>query len=235
MGFLSYCARILQFAQAMENLLQQFLDGRSDYIGRDRGLETANHLALAVDEELSEIPLDVVIFVHSLAKLGRRGNRQVLDLVPFVGRDGHFVLEELEKRIRTFAVHVDFLESRESGVVGERAELVDFIVAPFGLFQELVAREIENLETLGAVVIVELLQSVVLRRKATTRSCIDDQKYFALVVGERRFDTFIVENDEIKEVHRHLTVFFSTYIIYRKKQIPRKQKIPAKKQGLFKP
>ena len=124
--------------------LQELLDASLDCFGEHGGLEAAYDVPFAVDEELGEVPLDVVVFVDSLAELGGRRDGDVLYLVARVGRLWHRLFKELENRGGGIAVHVNFLEAGERGVVGERAELVDFVVASLSLFQKLVAWKIED-------------------------------------------------------------------------------------------
>ena len=82
--------------------------------------------------------------MDGLAELGGRRDGDILYLIACVGRLWHRFFKELENRGGGVAVHVNLLEAREGCVVGERAELVNFVVAPLGLFQKLVARKIEN-------------------------------------------------------------------------------------------
>ena len=89
-------------------------------------------------------------------------------------------LEELVDRIGVRPVHLDLCKLIERRVVLERAELVDFVIAPRRLVSKLVAREVEYLKPLLVVLGVELFKPRVLRREATSRGGVDDQDHLAL-------------------------------------------------------
>ena len=57
----------------------------------------------------------------------------------------------------------------------QSAELMDLIVSSGSLTAELVAGDIKDLETLIVVVLVELLDGLVLRSKATSGCRVDDK------------------------------------------------------------
>ena len=87
--------------------------------------------------------------------------------------------------IGRFAVYVDFLELRKFGAELHLAELVNLVIATRRLVGKLVAREIENLETLVAVFLVHSLERLVMGRKTTARSRVDDEQNLAFVLTER--------------------------------------------------
>ena len=64
------------------------------------------------------------------------------------------LLQKLEHRVSILTVHLHFLESWELGAVGQLAELVNRLICARSLLSKLVAREIENLETLTMIFLV---------------------------------------------------------------------------------
>src|SRR5690606_26810119 len=122
---------------ASENRSEILLDA----LGRVGRRIATDDLAVAVDQELGEVPLDGLGAQHSPALL----------------------LQEAEQRMRLVAVDVHLGEHREADVVVQRAELPDLgLVAGF-LAAELVAGESKHHEALAAVLAVQLLQARVLR------------------------------------------------------------------------
>ena len=70
------------------------------------------------------------------------------------------------------------------GFVVEDAESVDFFFGTGGLLAELVAREVQQLETATLEPRVHRLQSLVLRRESAACRRVDDQQYLARIVLE---------------------------------------------------
>ena len=136
-------------------------------------MEALHDVALAVDQELGEVPLDVAgglgagepVLLQQLAQAGDGLVRRV------VLRAGG--LEKDVDGVGARAVHLDLGELVEGRVVLERAELVDLVVAARRLVPELVAGEVEDLEPCGVVPGVELLEPFVLRREAAARGGVD--------------------------------------------------------------
>jgi hypothetical protein len=71
------------------------------------------------------------------------------------------------ERVAALAVHLDLREQREADAVARLAEGGDLVGASGLLGSELVAREAEDGEALVGVLLVELLQTGVLRRETT--------------------------------------------------------------------
>ena len=82
----------------------------------------------------------------------------------------------------------------------ESAELVDLLVGAGSLSCELVAGDIQDLQTLIVIVLVHLLDRGVLGSEAAAGRCIDDHDDFALVIREVQipalagFDGVIVDH-----------------------------------------
>ena len=108
-------------------------------------------MALAVNQELCEVPLDAP--AHVAAFLG---------------------LEPSVERVGLVAVNFYFCEARESGLVVEAAEVIDFLSSTRGLALELVAREVQDGKALVVVAVVEGLQALVLGREATAGGGVDN-------------------------------------------------------------
>lgn len=108
-------------------------------------------MALAVNQELGEVPLDAP--AHPTAFLG---------------------LEPGVERVGLVAVNFYFVKARESGLVVEAAEVIDFLSAARGLALELVAGKVQDGEALVAVAVVEGLQALVLGREAATGGGVDN-------------------------------------------------------------
>ena len=143
-------------------------------------MEPLDDVAVAVDQELCEIPLDVAWFLGACQTVLGEQFTQFGDF-----RLGRIVLrscslEELVDRIGVRSVHLDLGKLIERCIVLERAELVDFVIAPRRLVSKLVAREVEYLKPLVVVLGVELFKPRVLRREATARGGVDDQEHLAL-------------------------------------------------------
>src|SRR5271170_4434132 len=142
-------------------LRQLLLDVGADAFRR-RGRRVAlNNVALLVDQELSEVPLDGVAQQAAL-----------------------LALQKLVERVSVVAIHFDFGEQREVDAIIQLAEFLDLIVISGLLMAELVAREGQQLEALVLVLRIQLLQTVVLRREAALAGSIDDQQDLAFVGAE---------------------------------------------------
>ena len=110
------------------------------------GSKRADDLALAVDEELGEIPADICLIAELLIVHPRElVQRRVLD--PFAeALERLFRRQKSEERIGGFAVDVDLGKLRELRAELQRAEVVDLVIGSGRLPRELIGREIEDLE-----------------------------------------------------------------------------------------
>ena len=127
------------------------------------GLEAGYHLALLVDEELGEVPLDVGLLLVvgvCLAEHVVQNSCQVVLGIP--AGEAFLLLQELVQGICILAVDLDLLETRELGAEVQLAELMDAFIGARSLLSELVAGEVENLEALAVILLVKGLQLVVL-------------------------------------------------------------------------
>src|ERR1043166_1891657 len=88
--------------------------------------------------------------------------------------------------MRAGPVHIDLRKHRKRHAVIRLTELADLLGAARLLLAELVAGETQHREALRAVLLVELLQSFVLRREPAFARGVDDQEHLALVIGEAR-------------------------------------------------
>lgn len=156
-----------------------------DIVEALRRFESSHYHSALVDEELCEVPL----YVGCLLIVGRILGEHLLEhrseLVCRVEAcERLLLLEELEEVVGVVAVHLHLLEARELGVVRELAELVYRLVGTGGLCAELVAREVEHLESLRMILLVELLQLLVLRCEAALYGCVYDEQHFVGILLE---------------------------------------------------
>jgi hypothetical protein len=82
------------------------------------------------------------------------------------------------------AVDFDLLVQRKADAVVDRAELLDLLGRPRFLLEELVAGEPEHRESAVAVLVVQALQTFVLRREATLRRHVHDECDLVAMVGQ---------------------------------------------------
>jgi len=108
------------------------LEQLSDFLGRRRRTTTREHRAIAADQELREVPGDVLV-----ALLVRMA-----------------VLQELVEIAGSVSVYLDLREHREVDVVLGADEVQDLFVAARLLGAELVARKAEDAEAPGLVLVV---------------------------------------------------------------------------------
>ena len=156
---------------------------------------------MAINKELGEVPLDVGVLVVE-AILGAEHTVEVsTNAVGSVEpTEGCLGLEPHEKGIGAITIDVEFGHLRESDIVGAGTESMYLIVGTGGLFAELVAREVKDLETFGMVSLVEGLQLGVLRRKPALGSSVDHQQYLALVVGKADRLIVTVKDGELVDI-----------------------------------
>lgn len=122
-------------------------------------------IALLVDKELLEVPLDAL----------EAEEPRLLGLQPRV------------ERIFVVAVHVNLLHDGEADAVIELAELRNLLGGAWLLACKLVAWEPEHLETLVVVLLVELLEVGVLLCEPTLGGGVDNEHHLALEFREREW------------------------------------------------
>src|ERR1700687_2221793 len=83
------------------------------------------------------------------------------------------------------AVDLDFGKQGKGDSVVAFAEAENFLVAAGLLVAELIAGEGQNLQSLGAIFFIELLQPLVLRRVSAAAGGVDDEQDLAAIAGER--------------------------------------------------
>src|SRR5690348_9639883 len=140
-------------------LLQERGEILVDLLRLVRRRVTPHHVALAVDQEFGEIPLDRFRAQHA-----RRG-----------------VLEVSIKRMRVRAIDVDLGKQRERHRVLRRTEVADFLGVAWLLVPELVAGKAQHLETAILVRAVQRFKALVLRRESALRGHVDDQQSLAAI------------------------------------------------------
>src|SRR5262245_50500850 len=115
------------------------------------------HLAVLADEVLAEVP------VRHVAALGEEG---------------------VDRRLAGAGLGLALGEEREADAVVALAERLDLLRRSRLLATELVAREAEDLEALPRELLVQLLESAVLRREAALAGDVHHERDLAAIVAE---------------------------------------------------
>ena len=138
------------------------------YIGHlVAGFKAFEHFAIGRNQEFGKVPTYVV-------------------LVLGIG------LEPCVERNLVLAVYLNLVKLGECDMIVGSAELLDFGNGAGSLSAELVAREIQNLESLLIVFLINLLQILVLRRESATGGGIYNQQELSLVLFQTYFFTLII-------------------------------------------
>src|SRR5690606_25232898 len=159
--------------------LEEGFDVGGEVGGRDVRSVAADNVAVAVDEELGEVPLDIVAILT-----------------------GFFGLKVGVKRVGAGAVDVDLRHDGEGDAVVDPAELLDLLVGAGVLLLELVAGEADDGEATVPVLLVEGFEALELGREAAFRGGVDDEEDVAfevakgLVVASGGLDGEIVDGHE---------------------------------------
>src|SRR4249919_1782972 len=132
-------------------------------LGLDRRPEPADHCAARSDQEFLEVPLDV-------ARVTVR-----------ISGGGELCVERMPVR----SVDLDLLEKWEGHAVRDRAEGLDLLRRPWLLPGELVARKADDGESAVSVGPLQSLESLVLRREATSGGHVDDEQGLAGQLAQR--------------------------------------------------
>ena len=149
-------------SHGLEVVLQVGLD-----IGRRHGrLVALDDLAVAADQELGEVPLDLVGAVCVRPDL-RDGVVEAAVLRAEVA--GRLGAQLLVQRVGVRAVDLDLGEHREGHVVGGLAEVLDLLVAAWLLLLELVAGKPEDLQ--AAILCARGTATPGLRTAVSARIC----------------------------------------------------------------
>src|SRR5215472_5149121 len=159
-------------------LLQLLLDrfGQFFRIWSDLGLKALDHLAIAIDQELGEVPLDV-------------SGDTTSGLLGEVCVQGRLI----------GTLHGNLGEHRETHVVLPRAESLDFGIRAGLLGSEVVRREAKDDESLIFVLFVDRFQCAVLWCEAALAGDVYDEHDLALVVAQRgRLAINRIESETVK-------------------------------------
>ena len=185
-------------ARRETDLFQKFFYLLLDIGGFLCRLKTGDNLTFLVDEEFREVPFDVgLLFVVGIG-LGEHVVENMGDGVLHIpAGEALLLLEEEVEGIGIVAIDLDLLEARELSAEVQLAELMDALVGAGSLLPELVAREVENLETLGMVFLVEFFQFVVLGCETTLCCRIDDQQHLVSVLLQGYVLAFSVLDSEV--------------------------------------
>lgn len=144
------------------------------------GLETTHHTAIAVDEKLGKVPLNVGTAVveavlgtkHLVKPCSKRvGGVEALE--------SSLALEPLPHGRNAVAIDVHLGHLHKRDTVGASAEGMNVGIAARGLCAKLVARKVNNFKSTTLKAVVDLLQGLVLWRKTALCGSVDHQHHFA--------------------------------------------------------
>ena len=121
-----------------------------------------DHLALAANQKLREVPLD------AFAQGSRRG-----------------VLEVLKQRIGAAAVDLDLAEHGEAHAIVELAKRHDLVLAARVLAAKLIAGEAQHREAPIPVTLIQRFQPRELRCESAARGGVHDQQNMAPIILQR--------------------------------------------------
>ncbi len=143
---------------------------------------TGDDVAVAIDDELLEVPEDGGLGLGLDAVAGELG----AEGAGLVGGGLRLGGDELlVEGMGVGAGDGDLLEEREGDVEAGLAEGGDLVVGSGLLAGEVVGREGEDLEAVGLAALVELFEGFVLGGEAALGGGVDDQQGLAAIVGER--------------------------------------------------
>lgn len=150
----------LRLCSALRQLLHDFA---LQLLWLLRARPSIDDLSISANQELLEVPLDT-FQAHEA---------------------GLLLLEPLEQRIRVVTVDFGLAHDRERHTVVDLAKRLDVGVRAWFLPAELVAWEAEDREVFavgGLELLVQLLQTVILRGEAALGGSVDNKNDFALVI-----------------------------------------------------
>ena len=176
--------------------LQHRLDIFLDVFGRGGGRKAFDDRAVAVDEEIGEVPLDVALLRDTLAdSLEKGGSSLGLEAVVLFGRG--LLLHIFKNGFSVWSINLAFGHQREGDSVIEAAEFRNLPVRTRFLAGELVAREADNHQPLLLVLLIEGLQPVILRGETAFGSGADNHQDFAFKLREVHFFAVVGEGLEL--------------------------------------
>ena len=82
-------------------------------------------------------------------------------------------------------IYIDFIKLRETHIKVGRTKLSNLCGCTRRLLPELIARKIQNFQSLFRILLIERFQLFVLWSETTTRSRINYEQNFAAIVGQR--------------------------------------------------
>ena len=136
--------------------LQCIFDVGFDVGNLDGRLVTLQHLTVAADEELGEVPLDVaVLVVVGIALAKHVVYPLTYGIVDIKASKAFLCFEPREERMGLLAVDINLIELGELDVVLQRTELMDLLNGARCLFPKLIAGEVENLKATLMELLVE--------------------------------------------------------------------------------
>ena len=162
-----------------------------DFFGRVRGGEPCDYRTVAVHEEFREVPF-AAASDHSLFLL----------------------LQVFVERVGVASVHLNFRELGERGVVVQGAELCDFLIASGRLVSELVAGEVQDFKAFLVILLVESVESLVLRGEAASCRSVYYEHDLAVELAEFHVISFSVfYRVVINLCHSRLLLVSYNYIV----------------------
>ena len=173
-----------------------------------RGFEASHHISFTIHEEFSKVPLDVVALAPIGIGLVEHTFENGRQLVSGIETGETFLLlEEGVEGQFAFAVNLGLFELGEFHAKLHRAEFMNLLIRTGSLTAELIAGDVEDLESLSAMRLVERFEFFILRSETTLGSRVHNEENFALIVGKAYFVTFFIVELEIVYGSHSLSLF----------------------------
>lgn len=142
--------------------LQQLLDIFFDVFWFGCRRIAFDNIALAIDQKLREVPLDACSSQNARCGFG----------------------EVLKKRVGVTAVDINFFKQREGNTIARFTKRLNFVRAARLLPAKLIAGKAQHRKALICKLRLELLKTLILRRKSALAGSIHNQQHFIFEVTE---------------------------------------------------
>ena len=193
----------LVFSQTSDQILDRFFD--LYHIGGR--LKARDEISFTIDQEFREIPFDLVVVLEIRIHLRQHAAHEFAGLGVSKSLEFAYFFQPPVQRNGIISIDIDLGELRESDAETAGAESMDLFLGTRCLCSELVAWEIQDLETLFMISIIQFLQRLILRSETALRRCIDDENDFAFTVRKRNIAAIHGFDCEIIQVHMRTHYF----------------------------